>query len=223
MRQPTNTRYALLIFDWDGTLSDSAAHIVQCMQQSIAAVGAPARSDAAIRAIIGLGLYEAIVQLFPEETPHVHQALMAAYRAEYLQHSHTPMPLFPGTQTVLQQLRASGYDLAIATGKSRRGLDRELQQLGLVDYFGITRCADETFSKPHPLMLEEILTDYNLDATQALMIGDTEYDMRMAHNIGMDALAVVYGVHSREQLLALEPKGCLAALTELPQWLDNNR
>lgn len=223
MMQPATRRYALLIFDWDGTLSDSAAHIVQCMQQSITTVGAPERSDAAIRSIIGLGLYEAIVQLFPEETPRLHEQLITAYRAEYLQHSHTPMPLFPGAEAVLQQLRAAGYDLAVATGKSRRGLDRELQQLGLMDYFGITRCADETFSKPHPLMLEEILTDYNVDVAQALMIGDTEYDMRMAHNIGMDALAVDYGVHSREQLLALEPKGCLSALTELPQWLDNNR
>ena len=211
--------YSLLIFDWDGTLMDSAAHITRCMSNASAHVGAESRSDAQIRDIIGLGLDEAVQQLYPDATPHLCRDIVHEYRQEFLVRSTHGSELFTGARETLMQLMQQGYDLAIATGKSRRGLDKVLAETGLAPYFPITRCADETRSKPHPQMLEEILTDFNAKPSDALMIGDSEYDLLMANNLKMDALAVSYGVHSLQRLLQYQPRGYVHSVADIPQWL----
>lgn len=218
-----NLPYQLLIFDWDGTLMDSAAHITACMQNAIKEVGAEYRDDAAVRNIIGLGLDEAVQQLYPDAGVVLIQRIVTEYREEFLVRNKQVSPLFTGVRELLTDLQARGYDLAVATGKSRRGLDKVLEQSGLHRYFPITRCADETFSKPHPLMLEEILTDHDLTVDRALMIGDSEYDLLMANNIRMDAVAVSYGVHDTERLQQHKPLVCLDDLRDLSGWLENTR
>lgn len=213
--------YQLLIFDWDGTLIDSAAHIVQCIHLVNKKVGLEPRTEAEIRNIIGLGLEEAFQYLYPQVGSTLIQAAAHEYKQQFFLHNRQTSELFTGARETLELLKAQGYCLAIATGKSRQGLNQVLAETQLDSFFPVTRCADETCSKPHPQMLEEILADYNLSAQDALMIGDTEYDLQMAHNIQMHSAGVSYGVHERERLLALEPRVCLNDIRELPVWLDS--
>lgn len=215
-------KYSLLVFDWDGTLMDSQAQIVNCMQSAIDELKLEKRNDEQITNIIGLGLEEAIVQLYPLIDMKLVTTTAQTYREHYLYKDKTPSPLFDGVTDVLNNLRAAGYDLAIATGKSRRGLDKGLSDTDLHDYFPITRCADETRSKPHPQMLEEILTDHNLEASKALMIGDSEYDLQLAQNTKVDGLAVSYGVHGLMRLLKQDPVGFIDKIGQLPDWLQNH-
>jgi phosphoglycolate phosphatase len=215
--------YSLLIFDWDGTLMDSAAHITHCMRNAIALTGAEFRTDAEIRHIIGLGLEEAIQHLYPDKPHSRIREIADEYRQEFLVRSQHGSELFAGARETLYALAAQGYQLAIATGKSRRGLDKVLDETGLHALFPITRCADETHSKPHPRMLEEILTDYDAAKHDALMIGDSEYDLQMARAIGMDSLAVSYGVHDLERLLQHQPRGYVHDVTHIPDWLAEQK
>ena len=180
------------------------------------------RTDQEISNIIGLGLEEAILQLYPSLDHKMVKLAAQTYRDFYLYKDKTPSPLFSSVKTVVSSLRENGYDLAIATGKSRRGLDKGLQETDMHKYFPITRCADETRSKPHPQMLEEILVDYDTDASKALMIGDSEYDLQLANNAKVDGLAVSYGVHSLIRLLKQEPVGFIDKITQLPEWLKNH-
>ncbi len=143
------------------------------------------------------------------------------YRDFYLYKDKTPSPLFEGVISVISALRENGYDLAIATGKSRRGLEKGLQETSMSEFFPITRCADETRSKPHPQMLEEILVDFDTDASKALMIGDSEYDLQLANNAKVDGLAVSYGVHGLIRLLKQQPVGFIDKIEQLPEWLKN--
>jgi phosphoglycolate phosphatase len=198
-------KYQLIIFDWDGTLMDSSAQIINCMQLAIREVGAEQRSDAEICNIIGLGLEEAIHALYPQATQEFINKIAIVYRDYYLFKDKTPSPLFDGVIDMLDELRKDGYDLAIATGKSRRGLDKGLDETDLRDYFPITRCADETRSKPDPQMLSEILSDYNSNQATALMVGDSEYDLQMANNAKIAGLAVTYGVHDLQRLMQQKP------------------
>ena len=215
-------RYSLLVFDWDGTLMDSQAQIVNCMQSAIVELEEEPRTNQQISNIIGLGLEEAIVSLYPLMASKRVREMAQAYREHYLFKDKTPSPLFNGVADMLGMLKKQGFDLAIATGKSRRGLDKGLQETELHDMFPITRCADETRSKPHPQMLEEILIDHNTDAKNALMIGDSEYDLLMAQNARVDALAVSYGVHGLIRLLKQDPVGFVDQATQIPKWLDDN-
>jgi len=212
-------KYSLLVFDWDGTLMDSKAQIVNCMQSAISELGLEPRTNEQISDIIGLGLEEAVNSLYPalkaEEVQHISQT----YREHYLFKDKTPSPLFPGVEEVLIALKETGYELAVATGKSRRGLDKGLSESGLHDFFPITRCADETRSKPHPQMLEEILVDYNTQANKTLMIGDSEYDLQLAKNAKVDGFAVSYGVHGLLRLLKQDPVGFIDDINQLPKWL----
>ena len=198
-------KYQLIIFDWDGTLMDSTAQIVNCMQLTIKEMNTEPRSDDAILNIIGLGLEEAILSLYPTSNNSFINKMAEVYRDFYLFKDKTPSPLFEGVVEMLDELREQNYDLAIATGKSRRGLDKGLDETNLHDYFPITRCADETRSKPDPQMLTEILTDYNTNKDTAIMVGDSKYDLQMANNAKMDSIAVTYGVHSLEQLQKQQP------------------
>lgn len=214
-------RYALVVFDWDGTLMDSEARIVTCMQQAAADIGFPVPSDAAARDIIGLGLNEAVRRLFPQADIQAVDRLVDAYRGHWLGRRVEPAVMFAGAHELVSGLHGAGYLLAVATGKSRRGLDQSLEESGLGDFFHATRCADETFSKPHPQMLQEILTDLDVLPDDAVVIGDTEYDMQMARSAQVDAVGVSHGVHAAERLLDQGALRCFDDLFELTGWLHS--
>ena len=215
-----NARYDLIVFDWDGTLMDSERKIVRCMSAAAADLGLVDPGADAIRQIIGLGLDEAMEALFPQAPAALRQHLTLRYREHFLGLDQTDMPLFPGVEEGLPRLTQEGFLLAVATGKGRRGLDRVLDETGTRRYFAATRCADESFSKPHPGMLEDILEQTGVPRDRALMVGDTTYDMLMARNAGIAALAVSYGAHGRAQLLECAPLGCVDSFAEICRWLS---
>ena len=216
-----NNRYQLLIFDWDGTLMDSEATIIACMQQAIVEENIEARSYEEIRDIIGLGLEEAVQALYPNADNYLVNTLVNHYRAAFFSDDMPQSQLFSGAYNAIETLHEAGFMLAIATGKSRRGLDKELEATNLEQFFPITRTAEETFSKPHPMMLDEIVVDYNVEIENALMIGDSEYDLQMANNFGMNSLAVDCGVHGRERLFEQNPVGFVSMVSEIPDWLSS--
>lgn len=213
--------FELVVFDWDGTLMDSEAHIVVSMQRALADLAMPDLSRESIRDIIGLGLREAMEKLLPAQTDADYQALTDRYRYHFL--ADDPCQPFPGAEAVLQGLNEAGYLLAVATGKGRPGLERVLQSTGFSQYFVETRCADETRSKPHPQMLQEIMDVLATAPHKTLMVGDTEYDLQMANAAQTAALGVDYGVHARERLLACNPLACLSSIQDLPAWLADYR
>lgn len=217
-------RVKLLIFDWDGTLADSAAQIVGAMQAAIRGLKLPPRSDEAIRDLIGLGLNEGLQRLYPELELEGLRALLDGYRARWLSEGAGEAPLFAGALESVHGLHASGLRIAIATGKSRRGLDRSLAHHAELARVVInSRCADETASKPDPLMLLQLLDDEGLRPEEALMIGDTEYDMAMARAIGMAGLGVACGVHDAGRLLQTGASAVIDAVAGLPAWLTTAR
>lgn len=212
-------RCQLIVFDWDGTLMDSEARIVACLQAAFADLGLPEPNREAARDIIGLGLDEAMMQLCPTADAALRQTLAVRYRQHFLITDRTPSTLFPDARETLERIAAQGYRLAVATGKSRAGLAQALAETELADFFHATRCADETVSKPNPQMLFELMDELGVPPVATLMIGDTEYDMQMAHRAGVAALAVSHGVHAPERLLTHHPLACLDTLGELPDWL----
>lgn len=219
MSRPFN----LVVFDWDGTLMDSEARIVACLRAAVLDLGLPDRDSQDFRNIIGLGLAEAVNMLYPGAEASLLQGLTDRYRYHYLIADPTPSQLFSGAAETVKSLAEKGYFLAVATGKGRRGLDKVLGETGLREYFDATRCSDETFSKPHPRMLLEIMDQLGTEPEETLMIGDSEYDMLMARNAKTDALAVSYGVHEPERLLKHGPLGIIDAISELEQWLEQGR
>jgi phosphoglycolate phosphatase len=212
-------KFKLLVFDWDGTLMDSEARIVSCVEAAVSDLGLQSPGREAIRNIIGLGLREAVHTLFPDANDHLHLDIAERYRSHYFTSTEIPSELFPGAREVIETLYHAGYLLAVATGKGRSGLDLVLESTGLRRFFHITRCASETCSKPHPEMLHQIIDEMGVMPRQALMIGDTEYDLQMAANANMPALGVSYGVHERQRLLRHKPLDCLDAVSEIPPWL----
>lgn len=213
--------YELIVFDWDGTLLDSAGAIVQAMQAASADLGLPMPSEARARHVIGLGLVDAMRHAIPELTPERYQEMVERYRHHYLSGDHQ-LRLFDGVRELLARLQADGHSLAIATGKSRVGLERALDHSGLRPFFLASRCADECHSKPHPQMLEELMTEFGLAASSVVMIGDTSHDLLMARNAGVDGLAVTYGAHAHEHLLDCAPRACLHSVAELDAWLKQH-
>lgn len=212
-------QYQLIVFDWDGTLMDSERKIINCFCASARDVGIPEPEDHQVRNIIGLGLKQAMEAVFSDATPEQHDALVEGYRHHFLEADQTEMPLFDGVENGLKQLAEQGRMLGVATGKARRGLKRVLESTGLGPLFVATRCADETFSKPHPQMLLEILDETGVEPHQALMVGDTTYDLEMARNAGMDSLAVCYGAHDGYRLQQEKPLACLKDFHAVYQWL----
>lgn len=212
----------LLVFDWDGTLMDSEVQIVAGMQAAIADLGLEPRGTEAVKNIIGLGLQEAVAALYPGSEPELVAALAERYRAHWFGEAQRSR-LFPGVEETLHLLKEEGFQLAVATGKGRRGLDKVLGETGLGRLFDVTRCSDETRSKPHPLMLNQIMHHTGVYPAQTLMIGDTEYDMAMARNAGAHPVAVSYGVHAVERLQRHAPVTCLDRITELGDWLAEAR
>jgi phosphoglycolate phosphatase len=215
--------YKLLIFDWDGTLANSIGRIVESIHVASTRSGFALCSDLAVKGIIGLGLPEAIRTLYPEITDPELITFREHYADHYIALEAEPSPLFEGVVQSLDTFRAEGYYLAVATGKARRGLDRVLRAHGWEDYFDITRAADETASKPHPLMLEQILAHCGVSARQALMVGDASFDLMMARNAGMDSVAVSYGAQSAEALQPYEPRVMIDHFSQLQAWLSRAR
>jgi phosphoglycolate phosphatase len=209
-----------IIFDWDGTLMDSEARILACLNAAFQEINQPIPDRHQARQIIGLGLDEALATLVPQLTIGIRKDLAERYRAHFLADHFQPSPLFPGVTDMLKQLHTEGLKLAIATGKSRRGLEIAFRQTGLEPLFHATRCADETQSKPHPQMLLELLAELNTTAATTLMVGDTSFDMDMARQIQMPAVAVSQGVHSPERLLACQPLVCLPSIQQFLAWLQ---
>ncbi len=212
----------LAVFDWDGTLMDSTRKIVVCMQRAAKDGGLPALDDPVIENIIGLGLPEAIESLYPGLPAAKADHLRVRYAEYFVNLDRTPMPLFDGVVEGLQALRTQGVRLAVATGKSRKGLDRILGMLDLQHLFDVTRCADETASKPNPKMLQELLAVTAMGVERAVMVGDTEYDMAMAKAIAMPRIAVDYGAHHIDRLKPYEPVLCAGHFSDVTHWILQN-
>jgi phosphoglycolate phosphatase len=213
----------LLVFDWDGTLMDSVGTIVACTEAAIQELGLKGVSEATIRGTIGLGLRETIDLLVPGCDDALFETIIAAYRRHWHATFRDDPVLFSGVEEMLRGLAQEDYLLAIATGKSRRGLEHSLEQTGLRELFHSTRTADEAFSKPHPQMLLDVLDDLGVPPGAAVMIGDTTFDLEMARNAGTGAIGVCSGSHCREELLQLAPLVCLERVVELPGWLAQFR
>ncbi|TDU32912.1 phosphoglycolate phosphatase [Panacagrimonas perspica] len=213
-------RFDLLIFDWDGTLSDSESLIVRSMQAAITDLGLPPRSDSAIGELIGLGMTDGMQKLYPEIDTGELIKLLMGYRATFAGKPHNEAPLFTGTEQALVELAQSGLTLAVATGKPRPGLERSFKSHASIrSLFAATRTADETANKPDPLMLSELLDELRVPVERALMIGDTEYDAAMARAIGMPMLGVTCGVHAPQRILAAGAMALIESVADLPRWL----
>ena len=197
-----NTPVKLVIFDWDGTLFDSVSQIVASLQFAAQQFQQPL-SDEDAKSIIGLGLPEVAQRLFPN-VPELHANILQSYSEHYVANSSGDS-WFEGVAHMLADLQQHGVKLAVATGKSRKGLDRVLKQTNSEQLFVTTRAASETRSKPDPLMLEEILAETGVQAKHALMVGDTSYDLEMAQNMAMPSIGVSYGVHEPELLAQFNP------------------
>ena len=207
----------IAIFDWDGTLCNSIDHIVDSMQDTARELRMTVPTAAAVRDIVGLGLPEAISRLFPDIDEALSADVAATYSRHFASPDRSPAQLFDGALATLNSLRDRGIELAVATGKSRRGLDRVLASLSLSNFFDTTRCADETRSKPHPMMVHEIMAERGKSAAKAVVIGDSEYDLGMACEAGVRCVAVSFGVHSEDRLAAYDP---LAIVHDLPALLE---
>jgi phosphoglycolate phosphatase len=214
-------RFDLLVFDWDGTLVDSAAHIAASIQAACADLDLPVPTDADARHVIGLGLRDAIMYLVPQLEQHRYQQLADRYRYHFLAGDETVGP-FPMVEEGIAQLERAGFMLAVATGKSRVGLDRALGKVAFGKRFAATRCGDEGFPKPHPDMLKHLMDVTGTAASRTLMIGDTSHDLELAANAGTSAFAVSYGAHPVETLGQQPSLGCAASFAEVLQWLNEN-
>ena len=215
------SQYQMIVFDWDGTLMDSTSHIVFCMREAIHKLQLSPLTDNGISQIIGLGLPEAVRTLYPHSTDADIQRLAMAYREIWLDHPHES-PMFDNAVELLHKLANQNIFLGVATGKGRRGLDKVLAATGLADLFTATRCADECHSKPHPQMLEELISFCGVEADATMMIGDTEFDLLMAHNAKAKSVAVTHGAHALERLQACEPLHIVDDLFALDDWLHGN-
>jgi len=209
--------YELIVFDWDGTLMDSTALIAGSLQSACRDVGAPVPSDADARYVIGLNLADILRHVAPDIDPEVQARLIERYRYHFTAGEQSP--LFEGIADLLAELHGSGKRLAVATGKSRRGLQLALDRTGLGRLFEFTRCADEGFAKPHPGMLHAILDYTGVEASRAVMVGDTTHDLQLAANAGVDAIAVLYGAHHPELLDTHGAIARCATVAELRQCL----
>ena len=214
-------QFDLLIFDWDGTLMDSAGVIVDSIQRACEDIGLAAPSDRASRLIIGLGLIQALQTLLPDLPADDYPRLVERYRHHYLGRDDD-IPLFEGVTQGIPDLKASGFQLAVATGKSRLGLERALASSGLGEWFAATRCADQTHSKPHPAMVLELIEELDADPARTLVIGDTSHDLLMASNAGVASLGVTYGAHVPDDLHPYAPLALMNSFEEVYAWLNAN-
>ena len=214
-------QFDLIVFDWDGTLMDSTATIVKCIQAAAKDLGLPIPDQQRASHVIGLGLQEAMQVVLPDIDPKHYPRMVERYRYHYLT-KDKGLELFDGAREMLDDLSQQGYFLAVATGKSRVGLNRALDAAKLLSVFDATRCADETFSKPHPAMLQELTRELGQEMHRTVMIGDTTHDLQMAGNAGAAGIAVQYGAHPSHELAALGPIFSADSVRELHAWLIEN-
>ena len=214
-------RFDLIAFDWDGTLFDSTAIIVRCIQAAVRDVGGTVPTDKEAAYVIGMGLMQALAHAAPDVPPEKYTELGNRYRFHYLQHQDD-LSLFDGVLPLLNDLRERGHLLAVATGKSRRGLDEALHSVDLRGVFDGSRTADQTAGKPHPLMLQELMAEFDVAPARLLMIGDTTHDLQMAVNAGCASVGVSYGAHEPDAFHALQPLAVVHSVRELHDWLLNN-
>jgi phosphoglycolate phosphatase len=212
--------YRLVVFDWDGTIIDSASTIAECIRDASRELGLEVPDTERARHVIGLGLHDAMRIAVPGLPAQRYPEFVASYRKHFLARKDA-MRLFDGMRPLLEHL-SSTHLLAIATGKSRAGLDRDLEFHKLKALFAASRCADETNPKPHPAMLVELMAELDIRKSASLMIGDTSHDLEMARAAEVDALAVTYGAHAEEGLRACGPLGCFSSVDELKAWLTAN-
>lgn len=211
-------RYPLVVFDWDGTLVDSTAIIARAIQDALRDMGEPVPDDTAARFVIGLGLDDAIRSVAPALPRARYREMAMLYREHFLARERD-IPLFPGVGDLLRELDDAGHYLAVATGKSRVGLDHALARSGLRSRFHATRCGDEGHAKPHPDMLLHLMDRLGVSAQETLMIGDTTHDVELAHNAGATAIAVAYGAHAPQALQAAQPLAIVDSIDDLRAWL----
>jgi phosphoglycolate phosphatase len=214
-------RYDLIVFDWDGTVMDSTAVIATSIQSACRDLGLPIPSDEDARHVIGMGLVQALQHAVPSAPEHMYEPLADRYRHYFLAQDQS-IPLFAGAAETIAELHATGHLLAVATGKSRKGLDRVMDSSGLRGYFHASRTADETFSKPHPAMLLELMDELGMPPEKVLMVGDTTHDLQMAINAGVDAVGMTYGAHPEDQLRELKPLALLDDFHELRMWFKTH-
>jgi phosphoglycolate phosphatase len=214
-------QFDLIVFDWDGTLMDSTATIVKCIQAAARDLGLPVPNKELAAHVIGLSLSDAMQKAIPDLDPGLYPKMVERYRYHYLAKDHE-LTLFDGAREMLDDLAKQGYFLAVATGKSRVGLTRAMSTANLMSAFDATRCADETFSKPHPAMLQELVRELGQDMRRTVMIGDTTHDLQMAINAGASGIAVQYGAHPVHELLALNPIFVANSVPALHAWLNEN-
>ena len=213
-------KYRLLVFDWDGTIIDSASTIADCIRDASRDLGLQVPDASRARHVIGLGLHDAMRIAVPELPASRYPEFVASYRSHFLARKDS-MQLFAGMRALLEEL-SGRHLLAIATGKSRQGLDRDIESHGLKPLFVASRCADETRPKPHPAMLWELMDELAVQSDASLMIGDTSHDLEMARAADVHALAVTYGAHPEDGLRACAPLGCFPTVEELQAWLRAN-
>jgi len=211
-------QFDLIVFDWDGTLFDSTALITQCIQRAVKDVGGTVPSDKAAAYVIGLGLMQALAHAAPDVPVEKYPELGARYRHHYVAHQND-LSLFEGVLPMLAELKSRQHWLAVATGKSRRGLDDVLLSSELKNMFDGSRTADETAGKPHPRMLHELMSEFGVLPQRVLMIGDTTHDLQMALNAGCAAVGVSYGAHEPEAFQVLNPQFVAHSVRELHDWL----
>ena len=221
MTDSLNRRFDLIAFDWDGTLYDSTPIIVRCIQEAVVDMGGvrPTAQDAAW--VIGLALGEALARAAPDVPREKYPELGARYRHHYMRH-HNDLVLFDGILPMLDALHAKGHKLAVATGKSRAGLDAALTTVALQGRFHSSRTADETAGKPHPRMLRELMEEQGVRPERTLMIGDTTHDLQLAQNAGCASVAVSYGAHEPDAFAALGPLYIAHSVSDLSEWLLHN-
>jgi len=217
----SNRPYDLIVWDWDGTIMDSTPTIVHCIQQACRDLGFKEPDDSLASSVIGLGIHDSLRRAVPWIEPTHFPKLTDRFRYHYLAKDHE-LHLFTGIRELLVQLRADGYLLGVATGKSRVGLDRSLGFHDIGHLFHETRTADESFSKPHPGMLLELSDVTQVPVRRMLMIGDTTHDLDMAANAGVDAVAVTYGAHPPDTLKTSPSLAHVDDVEQLSQWLKEN-
>ncbi len=208
-------RFDLIIFDWDGTLVDSVDWIVHCMSKAAEAQELAIPRSQAIRNIVGLSIEKALDTLFPKLNKDVREALIVSYGDAFFSRQMTKNDLFADVTMMLQQFKKVGYKLAVATGKNRHELDKVMKGTALTDFFDMTRCADETASKPSPLMLNEIIKEMKVSKERVVMVGDSTHDMQMAINAGISSIAVLCGANTHQQMQQYNPLLNLQQTNEL--------
>jgi phosphoglycolate phosphatase len=221
MPTPPPRQFDLIAFDWDGTLFDSTNIIVHCIQQAVVDVGGAMPTDRDAAYVIGMGLMDALAHAAPDVPRERYAELGARYRHHYLARQND-LSLFDGVLPMLQDLRGRQHRLAVATGKSRRGLDEVLDTVQLKGLFDGSRTADETAGKPDPRMLHELMREFGTEPGRTLMIGDTTHDLQMALNAGCASVGVTYGAHEPQGFAALRPRRVVQSVRELHDWLLEN-